>query len=179
MLDLIKTRNQAGQEFYKTSQDLEAHKDKLLQNPDPSKWGINFAEVKMTPEEVAKNKLIAKSLMLPQQNRVMLEMKNIFGYFNHTMVKELTYMADTKAKRYIRSMNNFCSAQAESLTFVGFWLPQQESLFSQLRKQLLDVFAQLPEVRGPGDTTDNPPHTQDPGSPGDSDPVGSFKLVGQ
>jgi len=119
MLDLISTRNQAGQEFYKTSQDLEAYKDKLLQNPDPSKWGINFSEVKMAPEEIAKNKLIAKSLMLPQQNQIMLEMKNIFGYFNHTMVKELTYMADSRAKRYIRSLNNFCSAQAESLAVVG------------------------------------------------------------
>jgi hypothetical protein len=118
MIDLIRTRNQAGQEFYKTSQDLEAYKDKLLQSPDPSKWGINFAEVKMTPEEVSKNKLIAKSLMLPQQNQIMLEMKNIFGYFNHTMVKELTYMSNSRAKRYIRSLNNFCSAQAESLSVV-------------------------------------------------------------
>ena len=65
VIDLIRTRNQAGQEYYKTSQVLDAQKEKMLSSNDPNQWGINFEQVKMTPEEVSKNKLIAKNLMLP------------------------------------------------------------------------------------------------------------------
>lgn len=142
MLDLIKTRNQAGQEYYKTSQVLEAHKEKLLQSPDPHNWGINFEQVKMTPEEVAKNKIVAKSLMLPAQNQIMNEMKNIFGYFNHTMVKELSYMGNSRAKRYIRSLNNFCSEQIDCLE-------GQTTLFNNLKNSLIEVYELLPECRSP------------------------------
>jgi hypothetical protein len=106
-------RNDAGQEYYRSAQTLDAYKDKLLAINDPNKWEINFQEVRISPDELAKNKLIAKSLMLPQQNTIMSEMKNIFGYFNHMMVKELSNLSNSRAKRYIRSLNNFCSEQSE------------------------------------------------------------------
>lgn len=116
--DLIKTRNNSGQEYYRAAQTLDAYKDKLLLNPDPNKWEINFQEARIAPDELAKNKLIAKSLMLPQQNSIMNEMKNIFGYFNHMMVRELSNLSNSRAKRYIRSLNNFCSEQSEIITGV-------------------------------------------------------------
>lgn len=140
MLDLIKTRNEAGQEFYKTSQALELQKDKLLMNPDPTKWEIKFEEVKMTPEEVAKNKMIAKNLMMPKENQIMNEMKNIFGYFNYMMVREMSMLANSRTKRYIRSLNSFCSEQVEVLE-------SQSSIFTTLRTLLLEVFESLPEIK--------------------------------
>lgn len=118
MLELIKTRNSAGQEYYNAAQHLDAYKDKLLTLNDPTKWEIDFKEIKIRPDELAKNKMIAKSLMLPQQNLVMNEMKLIFGYFNSMMVSELTNLSNSRAKRYIRSLNNFCSEQVEIMEAV-------------------------------------------------------------
>ena len=117
--ELIKTRNDAGQEYYRSAQNLDAYKDKLLATNDPNKWEINFQEVKIAPDELAKNKLIAKSLMMPHQNAIMNEMKSIFGYFNHMMVKELSSFCNSRAKRYILSLNNFCSEQSEIIHVVG------------------------------------------------------------
>lgn len=90
----------------------------MLATNDPNKWEINFQEVKIAPDELAKNKLIAKSLMMPQQNAIMNEMKSIFGYFNHMMVKELSSFCNARAKRYILSLNNFCSEQSEIIHVV-------------------------------------------------------------
>mgnify|MGYP000031071298 CR=1 FL=1 len=138
--ELLKVRNQAGHEYYKSSQSLEALKEKLLQSSDPNKWEINFESVKMSPEEIAKNKIIAKNLMLPRENQIMSEMKNIFGYFNHMMVKELYYLANSRAKRYITAMNNFCAEQVEILE-------GQSSVFTNLKNNLFSVYEQLPEVK--------------------------------
>lgn len=117
--ELIKTRNEAGQEYYKAAQHLDAYKDKLLTINDPTKWEINFQEVQIRPDELVKNKMIAKSLMLPHQNVTMNEMKVIFGYFNSMMVSELNNLSNSRAKRYIRSLNNFCSEQVEIVEEVG------------------------------------------------------------
>ena len=116
--ELIKVRNDAGQEYYRSAQNLDAHKEKLLTLNDPSKWEINFQEAKMSPDELSKNKMIAKSLMLPKENSIMNEMKNIFGYFNHMMVKEMQNLSNSRAKRYIRSLNTFCSEQSEIIAGV-------------------------------------------------------------
>lgn len=126
--DLIKTRNDAGQEYYRSAQALDAYKDKLLTINDPNKWEINFQEIRIAPDELAKNKLIAKSLMLPHQNAIMNEMKNIFGYFNHMLVKELSGLSNSRAKRYIRSLNNFCSEQSEIITGVVYSQVAREHL---------------------------------------------------
>lgn len=153
--DLIRTRNQAGQEYYKTSQVLEAQKEKMLQSNDPNQWGINFEQVKMTPEEVSKNKLIAKNLMLPVQNQVMNEMKNIFGYFNHMMVKELSYLANARSKRYIRALSNLCAEEVDMLE-------NQTSLFNNLKNSLIEVYEMLPESRPPSTSTPSPGQTTKP-----------------
>lgn len=116
--ELIKTRNDAGQEYYRSAQNLDALKEKLLATNDPNKWEINFNEVRIAPDELAKNKLIAKSLMMPHQNSIMNEMKNIFGYYNHMMVKEISNLSNSRAKRYILSLNNFCSEQCEIIVGV-------------------------------------------------------------
>ena len=65
MLEIVKLRNDAGQEYFKGWVELNQRKDKLFQAGDPSKWEIDFKDVVLSPEEVAKNRKIAKTLMLP------------------------------------------------------------------------------------------------------------------
>lgn len=120
MNEIIEMRNLSGEEYYKAAQDLEERKSKILLNPDPNSWGIDFKAAKMTPEAVSRNKLIAKSLMFPAQTSVLNEMKSVFGYFNHMMVQELSFLANSRTKRYIRAMNNFCSDEAEINEYVDF-----------------------------------------------------------
>lgn len=127
--ELIKTRNDAGQEYYRSAQNLDALKEKLLATNDPNKWEINFNEVRIAPDELAKNKLIAKSLMMPHQNSIMNEMKNIFGYYNHMMVKEISNLSNSRAKRYILSLNNFCSEQCEIIVGVAVVQSARKHLF--------------------------------------------------
>lgn len=137
--ELIATRNHAGQEYYKAAQSLEAYKDKLLDSGDLVKWEIPFEQLRMSPDDVLKNRLVAKYLMLPSQNAVLNEMKTIFGYFNHAMVREVTYVSHSRAKRYIRSLGTFCSEQVEGLEL-------QISIFNTLKNNLLHVYELLPEV---------------------------------
>lgn len=61
----MKLRNTAGQEYFKYWVDLENKKEKLFQQGEVNKWEIDFKEVKLTPEDVLKNKKVAKMLMLP------------------------------------------------------------------------------------------------------------------
>jgi len=114
-MQLVQVRNLAGNEYYKTFMELEKRKDGLLKEGLSAKWEIKWEEVKLSKEEVVKNQKIEKSLMLPAQNQILSEMKNIFGYFNHQMVKELNYVANSRAKRYIRSFSQFCNEEIEIL----------------------------------------------------------------
>lgn len=137
--ELVATRNHAGQEYYRAAQALDAYKDKLLDSGDLVKWEIPFETLRMSPDDLLKSRLVAKYLMLPAQNNVLNEMKTIFGYFNHAMVREITYVAHSRAKRYIRSLGTFCSEQVEGLE-------QQISTFNSLKNSLLRVYELLPEV---------------------------------
>lgn len=143
--DLISMRNKAGQEYYKSNQDLEALKDKLIENGNVAKWEIDLKALNMKPSEVLQNKLVAKYLILPSQNKILNEMKTIFGYFNNTMVKEMVYISNSRAKRYIRSLGNFCSSHIDCLDSVNEYYHQQISLFTNLKNNLLEVFQQLYE----------------------------------
>lgn len=68
--DVVKLRNTAGQEYFRFWVDLENKKEKLFLTGDVQKWEIDFKEVKLTPDDVLKNKKIAKMLMLPQVSLV-------------------------------------------------------------------------------------------------------------
>lgn len=65
VLELIKLRNDAGHEYFKSWVDLNQRKDKLFQAGDPTKWEIDFKDIKLQPEDIAKNRKVAKTLMLP------------------------------------------------------------------------------------------------------------------
>ncbi len=64
--EVVKLRNSAGQEYFKSWVELENKKEKLFLAGEVQKWEIDFKEVKLTPEDVLKNKKVAKMLMLPQ-----------------------------------------------------------------------------------------------------------------
>ena len=63
--EVLKLRNSAGQEYFKSWIDLENRKEKLFLAGEVAKWEIDFKEVKLAPEDVLKNKKVAKMLMLP------------------------------------------------------------------------------------------------------------------
>lgn len=69
MLEIVKLRNDSGQEYFKGWVELNQRKDKLFQAGDPTKWEIDFKEVVLSPEEIAKNRKIAKTLMLPSVSK--------------------------------------------------------------------------------------------------------------
>lgn len=139
MQEVMKSRNQVCQQYYNSFHELDTYKDKLLQSGNPSQWGINFEQIKLTPEEVAKNKIVAKSLMLPSQNNVLREMKFIFGYFNNTLVKEITHMGDARAKRYILALSSLITEKTDMIV-------TQQNLFKHLKDVLTDYYQQLPEI---------------------------------
>ena len=62
---MVKLRNTAGQEYFKFWVDLENKKEKLFMTGEVQKWEVDFKSVKLTPEDVLKNKKVAKMLMLP------------------------------------------------------------------------------------------------------------------
>jgi ribosome-associated translation inhibitor RaiA len=64
--EVVKLRNTAGQEYFKSWVELENRKEKLFLAGEVQKWEIDFKEVKLTPDDVLKNKKVAKMLMLPQ-----------------------------------------------------------------------------------------------------------------
>lgn len=69
-MSLIKFRNHAAEEYYKAWIELDDKKERLFSNGDPLKWEINYKETKFAPSELVKNKVIAKTLMLPQVNQI-------------------------------------------------------------------------------------------------------------
>ena len=62
---MIKLRNHAAQEYFKSWVELDEKKDRLFQAGDLAKWEIDFKDIKLKPEDIIKNHKIAKTLMLP------------------------------------------------------------------------------------------------------------------
>ena len=65
VLDIIKLRNDAGHEYFREWVELNQRKEKLFQAGDPSKWEVDFSDLKLSPDDISKNRKIAKSVMLP------------------------------------------------------------------------------------------------------------------
>ena len=170
MTELIRVRNIAGQEYYKSLQNLDAQKERILLIPDPLRWEINYAQVKLTPEDVAKDKVLARSLMMPKETQVIQEMKNVFGYLNCLMVQELSLLANSRTKRYITAMNNFCSEQVEILE-------GQSTVFTNLKNNLFAIYELLPEVKQLETVQPSPQNsTSSAGGDGRANKQGSLKT---
>lgn len=131
--EVINFRNSAGEVYYKNNQLLENQKEKILNSNNLKKWEVNFDEYKLGPQDLAKNKVVAKYVMLPHQNQVLREMKNIFGYFNNCFVKELSFVSNSRAKRLIRSFGTLSSEIVENLEMVGLFYSSKFQ-FSQISR---------------------------------------------
>lgn len=112
--EVLKIRNMAGQEYFKFWVDLENKKDKLFLAGEVSKWEIDFKEVKLTPEDVLKNKKVAKVLMLPQQTQCLKQMQKVFGYMNTQMLEQSEFVGLKRAKRYVRALTELCNEHIET-----------------------------------------------------------------
>lgn len=67
MSDLLKNREEASTLFYKSYFELEERKDKALQSADLGRLLMaDFGNVELSKEEVNRNKLIAKHMMMPE-----------------------------------------------------------------------------------------------------------------
>ena len=94
----MKLRNNAGQEYFKYWVELEGRKDKMFMTGDVTKWEIDFNEVGLTPDDVTKNKKVAKMLMLPTQTIILKQMQKFFGYMNVQMLEQTEYLGLKQAK---------------------------------------------------------------------------------
>ncbi len=118
--EVLKLRNLAGQEYFKFWVDLENRKEKLFISGDVTKWEIDFKEVKLAPEDVLKNKKVAKMLMLPQQSQCLKQMQKVFGYMNTQMLEQSEFVGLKRAKRYVRVLTELCNEHIENYSEVGW-----------------------------------------------------------
>lgn len=58
-------RNKSGQDYFKHHLDLEEKKEKMFNEGINPSWGINTSNISLNLTEIAKDKDIAKHLMLP------------------------------------------------------------------------------------------------------------------
>ena len=87
MTDLLKNREEASILFYKSYFELEEKKDKALQTADLGKLlVVDFGNVELSKDEITRNKLIAKHVMLPdvrivhEGNKEAARIKNILRF---------------------------------------------------------------------------------------------------
>jgi hypothetical protein len=114
----LKLRNQSGQEYFRYWVDLEGKKDKLFLAGEVSKWEIDFKEVGLTPEDVTKNKKVARMLMLPQQTNTLKQMQKFFGYMNVQMLEQTEYLGLKQAKRHVRALTELCNEHIQNFSDV-------------------------------------------------------------
>lgn len=119
-IQLLKLRTQAGQEYFRSWIDLSNRKDKLFSGGDPTKWEIDFKEVGLSPNDVLKNKEIARTLMLPEASAGIKNMQKVFGYLNQQMLTQSEFLGKKRSKRYVRALSELCNAQILNATEVGF-----------------------------------------------------------
>lgn len=117
---ILKLRNNAAQEYFKYWVDLEGKKDKLFMAGDVTKWEIDFNDVGLTPEDVTKNKKVARMLMLPTQTNILKQMQKFFGYMNVQMLEQTEYLGIKQAKRYVRAMTELCNEHIQNYSDVNF-----------------------------------------------------------
>lgn len=65
LAEVVKNREEASTLFYKAYFELEEKKDKALQTADLGKLLVDFGDLELPKEEMMRNKLIAKHVMLP------------------------------------------------------------------------------------------------------------------
>lgn len=76
----------------------------------------------MSPNDVVKNKEIARTLMLPEATAGIKNMQKVFGYLNQQMLTQSEFLGKKRSKRYVRALSELCNAQILNATEVGLGL---------------------------------------------------------
>jgi hypothetical protein len=142
--EVVKLRNTAGQEYFKSWVDLENRKEKLFLAGEVQKWEIDFKDVKLTPEDVLKNKKVAKMLMLPQvapphqQSASLKQMQKVFGYMNTQMLEQSEFVGLKRAKRYVRALTELCNEHIENYSETSMNLTNLNNLMCNIFRKICD-----------------------------------------
>lgn len=111
-IKVIEMRNAAGQGYFSAIRSLNEIKDRMLAG-DPSKWDLDFTAAKIAPEELKKNPVVAKHLLMPGKRELVHKMRLAFGYFNELMVKEISDLGRNQAVKFARALGNFSAERGE------------------------------------------------------------------
>ena len=109
-----KHREESSAVFHKFYLELETKKDKLL-SFDPAKGGIDFAKLKLPKEELVKNKLLVKTMVLKDETDQLLEAHKFFGYFNSLQREQMNCFRDSHLRRYRKTFSLFAKVQIYQL----------------------------------------------------------------
>ena len=112
-LEVLRTRNIAGQGYFAAVRTINEQKDKLITNNDPSKWDLDFSASKFKPNELLNDPKVVKHLMLSSKKEGINKMRSVFGYFNDLMISELTTLGRTQALRLARGLGNWSTERVE------------------------------------------------------------------
>ena len=116
-IQMINIRNECGQAYFGAVKHLSEEKDLLLDKKDPSKWRLDpkVSNEKIAPEDLLKNRNLAKHFMMPEKREALNQMRLTFGFLNELMVKEMTWLGGYKAMRYAKSIGNMNTERIEIL----------------------------------------------------------------
>ena len=112
-LEVLRTRNIAGQGYFAAVESINDQKEKLLASKDPSKWDLDFSASKFKPNELLNNREVVKHLMLSSKKETVNKMRSVLGYFNDLMVSELSTLGRTQALRLARGLGNWSTERVE------------------------------------------------------------------
>lgn len=108
---LLKLRNESNQQYFTAYLDLENRKEKLFNTGEVAKWDVDFTSHKLSPDDLLKNRKLAKALMLPQVNVLNLQSTNVIkqmqkfcGFMNNQLREQSEYVGCKRAKRSLLSL---------------------------------------------------------------------------
>lgn len=133
-LEVLRTRNIAGQGYFQAIRGLNETKDALLKG-EPGRWDLDpvATAAKIRPESLLQNPIVAKHLMMPAARESVKNMGIAFGYLNDLMVSEVDELGRAQAVRLARGLGNWSTERAEVLESEQRSL---KALMAKLRKEI-------------------------------------------
>lgn len=116
---LLTLRRAIGAEYFNAWYTVDSQKEKLFAGGDVTKWEVDFSKINLVAEDIAKNKKIAKLLMLPQQTQTLKAMQKVFGYMNLQLAEQSEFIGLKRARRYLRAVTSFCNELIENYSEVA------------------------------------------------------------
>jgi len=112
-LELVKERNIAGQGYFNAVRTLNDAKERLLTAGDPSKWDMSPSASHVPPELLLQNRLVAKLHMIPSYRDSLEKMRQLFGFYNQSLVNEFCRLGRVRTQREAIRVGNWCAERIE------------------------------------------------------------------